>query len=114
MDFILMAITDEVLALFREEIPGYLDQNWKEVPLDLDSDLYDCPRDDLEDAIRKYKERFNISLDDLNWSLYFPWEYKSCLQRWFKLNKKDVELTRRPLTIRMFATSAEAGKWLYD
>ncbi|ELY4674431.1 DUF1493 family protein [Cronobacter turicensis] len=114
MDFILMTITDEVLALFREEIPGYLDQNWKEVPLDLDSDLYDCPRDDLEDAIRKYKEIFNISLDDLNWSLYFPWEYKSCLQRWFKLNKKDVELTRRPLTIRMFAASAEAGKWLYD
>ncbi|MGN3971781.1 hypothetical protein ACLD4N_21360, partial [Cronobacter sakazakii] len=25
MDFILMTITDEVLALFREEIPGYLD-----------------------------------------------------------------------------------------
>lgn len=72
MDYILMTITDEVLALFREEIPGYLDRNWKEVPLELDSDLYDCPRDDLEDAIRKYKERFNISLEDLNWSLYFP------------------------------------------
>ncbi|EJY8378480.1 DUF1493 family protein, partial [Cronobacter sakazakii] len=43
-----------------------------------------------------------------------PWEYKSCLQRWFKLNKKEVELTRRPLTIRMFAASAQAGKWLYD
>ncbi|ELY4720640.1 DUF1493 family protein [Cronobacter sp. 153480017-3] len=114
MDFILMTITDEILALFREEIPGYLDRNWKEVPLELDSDLYDCPRDDLEDAIRKYKERFNISLEDLNWSLYFPWEYKSCLQRWFKLNKQEVELTRRPLTIRMFAASAQAGKWLYD
>ncbi len=110
MDFILMTITDEVLALFREEIPGYLDRNWKEVPLELDSDLYDCPRDDLEDAIRKYKERFNISLEDLNWSLYFPWEYKSCLQRWFK----EVELTRRPLTIRMFCSIAKAGKWLYD
>lgn len=109
-----MTITDEVLALFREEIPGYLDQNWKEVPLDLDSDLYDCPRDDLEDAIKKYKERFNISLEDIDWSLYFPWEYTSCLQRWFKLNKKEVELTRRPLTIRMFAASAQAGKWLYD
>ncbi|EIZ9636358.1 DUF1493 family protein, partial [Cronobacter sakazakii] len=31
-----------------------------------------------------------------------------------KLNKKEVELTRRPLTIRMFAASAQAGKWLYD
>lgn len=109
-----MTIVDEVLALFREEIPGYLDQNWKEVPLELDSDLYDCPRDDLEDAITKYKERFNISLDDLNWSLYFPWEYKPCLQRWLKLKKADVEMTRQPLTVRMFAESAEAGKWLYE
>ncbi|NUL88237.1 DUF1493 family protein, partial [Escherichia coli] len=48
-------ITDEVLALFRDEIPGYQDDHGKEIPLELDSDLFDYPRDDLEDAIRKYK-----------------------------------------------------------
>lgn len=38
-----MSIQDDVLKLFREEIPGYLDENWKEVPLELDSDLFDAP-----------------------------------------------------------------------
>lgn len=38
-----MSIQDDVLTLFREEIPGYLDENWKEVPLELDSDLFDAP-----------------------------------------------------------------------
>ncbi|HIE5388591.1 TPA: DUF1493 family protein [Enterobacter cancerogenus] len=114
MDTILMSlITHEVLALFREEIPGYLDSKWKEIPLELDSDLFDCPRDDLEDAIRKYKERFNINLDELDWSLYFPWEYTPRFQRWFKLKRDEVESSRLPLTVRMFAESAAAGKWLY-
>lgn len=54
-------ITDEVLALFRDEIPCYQDDHGKEIPLELDSDLFDYPRDDLEDAIRKYKERFGIN-----------------------------------------------------
>ncbi len=36
-------IQQEVLALFREEIPGYLDSNWKEIPLELDSDLFEAP-----------------------------------------------------------------------
>ncbi|EIY0357361.1 DUF1493 family protein, partial [Escherichia coli] len=36
------------------------------------------------------------------------------LQRWFKLKREEVETTRLPLTVRMFAESAEAGKWLYQ
>ena len=35
-------------------------------------------------------------------------------QRWFKLKREEVETTRLPLTVRMFAESAEAGKWLYQ
>lgn len=96
-------ITDEVLALFRDEIPGYQDDHGKEIPLELDSDLFDYPRDDLEDAIRKYKERFGINLDNLDWSLYLPWESAPLLQRWFKLKREEVETTRLPLTVRMFA-----------
>lgn len=43
MDILLMdTIQQEVLALFREEIPGYLDSNWKEIPLELDSDLFEA------------------------------------------------------------------------
>ena len=32
----------------------------------------------------------------------------------FKVKREDVEKTRKPLTIKMFAESAKAGKWLYD
>lgn len=107
-------VTEEVLALFREEIPGYLDDQWKEVPLELDSDLFEHPRDDLEDAIQKYQAQFKISLDSVNWSSYFPWENTTLFQRWFKLKRSEVEATRLPLTVRMFAESAEAGRWLYN
>lgn len=107
-------IQDKVLKLFREEIPGYLDQHWKEIPLEFDSDLFDSPRDDLSDAIRKYQETFNIDLSNVDWSCYFPWENTPLLRRWFKVKREDVEKNRKPLTVKMFAESAKAGKWLYD
>jgi len=31
----------------------------------------------------------------------------------FKLKREEVESTHLPLTVRMFAESAEAGKWIY-
>lgn len=49
-------IQQEVLALFREEIPGYLDSNWKEIPLELDSDLFETPGDDLHEALDKFEK----------------------------------------------------------
>lgn len=107
-------IQDEVLALFREEIPGYLDSHWKEIPLGLDSDLFDSPGDDFEDAIRKFEQVFKVDLSVVDWSCYFPWENTPLLTRWFKAKREEVERTRRPLTVRMFAESAKAGKWLYD
>lgn len=107
-----MAITEEVLSLFRQEIPGYL-ECWKEVPLRLDSDLFDYPRDDLKDALDKFQKTFNVSLEDVDWSLYFPWEYTPLLKRWFTLKREEVEASRIPLTVRMFAESAAVGKWLF-
>lgn len=110
----MVTIKDEVLILFREEIPGYLDIHWNEIPIELDSDLFDYPRDDLDDAIKKYQEIFNIDLSGLDWSKYFPWEYTPLFQRWFKFKREDIEATRLPFTVRMFAESAVAGKWLYE
>lgn len=106
------SITDDVLALFREEIPGYLDSHWKEIPLELDSDLFDHPRDDLADALEKYQQKFNVNLDCVDWSLYFPWENTPLLKK-LSLRKKEVEKKRLPLTVRMFAESAVAGRWLF-
>lgn len=110
MDIILVSIQDDVLKIFREEIPGYLDENWKEVPLELDTDLFDEPRDDLSDAIEEFRKVFNVDL----WTRYFPWENTPLLARWFKVKREEVEATRLPLTVRMFAKSAEEGKWLFE
>lgn len=111
---LMTAIIEDVLVLFREEIPGYLDSKWKVVPLELDSDLFEHPRDDLEDALEKYQKQFGVSLEQVNWASYFPWENTPLLQRWCKFKREEVEETRLPLTVRMFAESAEAGRWLYD
>ncbi|GAB2927073.1 hypothetical protein GCM10011328_31840 [Hafnia psychrotolerans] len=107
-------IQDQVLALFREEIPGYLDKHWKEIPLELDFDLFDAPGDDLHEVLDKFEKRFNVDLSGVTWSCYFPWENTPLLTRWFKAKREEVEQTRQPLTVRMFAESAKAGKWIYD
>ncbi|WP_434583316.1 DUF1493 family protein [Klebsiella sp. R390] len=107
-------IQDNVLALFRKEIPGYEDKNQNEIPLEFHSDLFNEPRDDLSDAIEEYQKEFGIDLSNVDWSCYFPWENTPLLTRWFKVKREDVEKNRKILTVKMFAESAEAGKWLYD
>lgn len=104
-----MSIQDDVLRLFREEIPGYLDENWKEVPLELDSDLFGAPGDDLYWALDRYEKEFKVDLSCVNWKPYYPWHNLPLFTRWFKANREEVEATRIPLTVRMFAESAEAG-----
>ena len=109
-----MKIQDAVLELFRKEIPGEEDKNGKEILLELDTDLFDEPRDDLLDAIEAFQKAFDVDLSEVNWTRYFPWENTPLLTRWFKAKREEVEATRLPLTVRMFAESAEAGKWLFE
>ncbi|HBQ6416681.1 TPA: DUF1493 family protein [Klebsiella pneumoniae] len=40
--------------------------------------------------------------------------FQPILLRWFKLKREDVKRPRKPLTVKIFAESAEAGKWLHD
>ena len=107
------SIQDQVLDLFKDEISTYLDKNWKEIPLELDYDLFDAPGDDLHEALDKFEKKFKVDLSKVRWSSNFPWENTPMLTRWFKVKRKDVERTRKPLTIKMFAESAEAGEWLF-
>ena len=110
----MVPISEEVLALFRKEISADVGGGWNEIPLELDDDLFDAPGDDLHDALDKFEDRFNVDLSAVKWSSYFPWENTPRLTRWFKAKREDVESSRKPSTIRMFAESAKAGKWLYD
>ncbi|MEB6380394.1 DUF1493 family protein [Leclercia adecarboxylata] len=110
-----MTIANEVLELFNKEISKELDNNGKEVMLVLDSDLFDVPGDDLHYVLIKYEQIFNVDLSNVKWRYYFPWQNIPRLKRWFgNVKQKDVEATRLSLTVRMFAESAEAGKWLFD
>lgn len=109
-----MSIQEDVLTLFRDEISRELDSNGKEILLELDSDLYDAPGDDLHSALDRFEKEFRVDLSDVDWSRYFPWENTPLLTRWFKGKRDEVQQTRLALTVRMFAESAEAGKWLYD
>ncbi|MBU9821922.1 DUF1493 family protein, partial [Rahnella sp. BCC 1045] len=43
---------------------------------------------------------------------YYPWEMEWFFRSWF--TKKPLVQTKKPLTVKMFAESARAGKWLYD
>ncbi|WP_426447677.1 DUF1493 family protein [Siccibacter colletis] len=115
MDILVMTrIQNQVLALFKAEISPCLDKHWKEIPLSLDYDLFDAPGDDLHEALDKYEKQFCIDLTGVKWSCYFPWENTPLFTRWFKVKREHIEQTRKPLTIKMFAESAQAGKWLYD
>ncbi len=59
-----------VLSFFRKEIPGCLDNHWKEIPLELDSDLFEAPGDNLHQALRKFEKKFNVDLSEVKWSCY--------------------------------------------
>ena len=107
-------IATNVLDMFNDEISRDLDDNGKEILLGLDSDLFEAPGDDLHDALNRYEREFNVDLSSVNWALYFPWQNTPLLIRWFKAKREEVESTRLPLTVRMFAESAQAGKWLFD
>lgn len=110
-----MTITAGVLKLFNEEISRELDDNGKEIKLVLDSDLFYVPGDDLHYVLIKYEQVFKVDMSGVKWNCYFPWQNVPRLKRWLgKVKQEEVEATRSPLTVRMFAESAEAGKWLYD
>ena len=55
-----MTITNNVLEMFRDEISSELDDDWKEIPLELDSDLFDAPGDDLHCALDRYEKAFDV------------------------------------------------------
>lgn len=108
-------IEDQVLAFFRHEISIAMDQDWKEVTLELDTLLQDYAEgDELLDAVEGFDRTFSVDVSALHWRYYLPWENTPLFTRWFKARRQEVQQTRKPLTVRMFSESAKAGRWLYD
>jgi len=107
-------VTDEkILNFFRRELPIVKSLRMKSIPLDLDSILQEYAEvEDLALAIDKYSEEFNIDVSSLNIENYLPWIIPWFFRSWF--TKKPVTQSKKPLTVRMFAESAKAGRWLYE
>ena len=108
-----MVTDEEVLSFFRKELPTLATMKLKPILLELDDILQEyAPADDLARAIDKYDEQFNVDVSKLNFDHYYPWEIPWFFRKWF--TKKPVKQVTKPLTVRMFAGSAKAGRWLYD
>ncbi|MBJ2067199.1 DUF1493 family protein [Serratia odorifera] len=110
-----MVTTEEVLEFFRNELSTPVTWKGKVEHLQLDTLLQDyAERDEFPYAIEDYAEKFGVDVSVIDMTYYYPWENLSRWDRWFKCKKSDVEKSRKPLTVRMFAESAKAGRWLYD
>ncbi|CBG90512.1 DUF1493 family protein [Citrobacter rodentium] len=108
-----MVTDEEILEFFRDELPVMGTLTGKMIPLQMDDALqYYTSFDDLSFTMDKYTEKFNIDLNNINFDVYYPWEIEWFFRKWF--TKEPVKQTAKPLTVRMFAESAKAGKWLYD
>ncbi|CRY67047.1 Protein of uncharacterised function (DUF1493) [Yersinia kristensenii] len=108
-------IEEEVLDFFRDNISVSIGEDGSDIPLEFDTILQDYAEgDDFIYTIEEYDKKFGVDISKINFTYYFPWENLPLFTRWFKADRKEVEKTRKPLTVRMFAESAKTGKWIYD
>ncbi len=106
-------VTDEdVLMFFREQLPKVTTLWLKPVLLQPDDILQEFSEvEDLALAIDEYSTQFDIDVSKLNIEDYYPWEIPWFFRKWFTAN--PLKQSKKPLTVRMFAESAKAGRWLY-
>ncbi|EOI3569456.1 DUF1493 family protein [Cronobacter dublinensis] len=108
-----MVTEDDVLAFFRKALPTLADLRLNSIPLEIDDALQEYAEpDDLLAAINQYDQHFHVDMSAMNWDRYFPWEKPWFFRKWF--TRKPVVQTAKPLTVRMFAQSAKAGRWLFE
>ena len=68
--------------------------------------------DDLVVCMDKFSIKFDVDISLMNYNAYYPWFRTWFFRKWF--TNKPVEQISTPLTVRMFAESARAGRWLYE
>jgi Protein of unknown function (DUF1493). len=108
-----MVTEQAVLLFFQNELPVLGTFTGKLIPLQLDDVLQEYAEDDdLIFSIDKYSVCFNVDISVMNYSAYYPWFRTWFFRKWF--TSKPIPQVSKPLTVRMFAESAKAGKWLYE
>ncbi|WON78507.1 DUF1493 family protein [Serratia sp. UGAL515B_01] len=112
-----MVTDEEVLEFFRNELSTPVNWKWKAIPLELDTHLqdYSAP-DELPYAINDFGKKFGVDVSKIDMDRYCPIIKIPLLKRIIKGREimENIVSSRPPFTIRMFAESAKAGRWLYD
>lgn len=112
-----MVTESDVLNFFRDELSVPVSWKTGRIPLEMDTVLQDYAElDELPYAIDDYSSKFGVDISLMNIEAYYPVVHKPLFKRLFKshLIQDEINHLRKPLTVRMFAESAKAGRWLYD
>ncbi|EPJ5824110.1 DUF1493 family protein [Pluralibacter gergoviae] len=109
-----MVISDDtVLHFFRDELSLAVTISFKPVAVELDTPLQEYAEwDELPYCIEKFGKKFDIDVSAIDFDAYYPWKRNAFFRKWF--TQEPIKQVSKPLTIRMFAESAKAGRWLYD
>lgn len=107
-----MLTENEVLTFFQNELPvlGWLPTKRNRVKID--DTLQEYTEEDLFPVIEKFSHHFSIDLSAMDMNQYYPWTTPWFFRPWF--TRRPVKQVKKPLTVKMFAESAKAGRWLYD
>lgn len=107
-----MVTEERVLNFFSQQLPRVTRLGIKSVTLRADDILQEyAAREVLVEAIANYAEHFKVDITAMEVDNYFPWTIRGCFRKWLRRDTPPVAKT--PLTVRMFANSARAGRWLY-
>jgi len=112
-----MVTDEEVLKFFRDDLSIPVNWKGKAVPLELDTHLQDyAAPDELPYTIEDFGKKFKIDVSVIDMNYYCPIVKIPFIKQLINGKKlKEEKLKNRPeFTVRMFAESAKAGRWLYD
>lgn len=112
-----MVTESDVLEFFRGELSIPFSLTSGRIHLEMDTVLQDYSEsDELPYVIEDYSNKFSIDISSMNIEAYYPFVEVSLFKRLFKRSQIEAEMMhiRKPLTVRMFAESAKAGRWLFD
>ncbi|MFE8103114.1 DUF1493 family protein [Brenneria goodwinii] len=106
-------IDERVLAFFRKHLPDAKVLFSKRIErVNFDTVLQDFDDEEyILEAVNAFHDEFNIDMTVMDWKAYFPWNE---IGIWDFLKGKKIVNDKKHLTVRMFAESVKAGRWLYD
>lgn len=108
-----MVDENEILEFFRSELSLMTTWKFQPIPIEFDTPLQGYAGwDELPYTIDDFGEKYGVDVSLINFEAYYPWKVESVFRKY--ISKEPIQQISKPLTVRMFAESAKAGRWLYD